>query len=133
MGGGCREEGLFFGNVGIRGVDGPCFGFGVEVGVLASQATQDLPRALWVVVFREPFGRFGDREKGEELGDSDKPCGGEDETPGGVVTEEVAEKLRREDPDVDHHLGEGSEEALFRRRGHFGDVDWDYYDGCPSA
>ena len=133
MGRGFREKGLFFGDVGVGGVDGPCFGFGVKVGIVTSEFTKNLPRLFRVVVFGKPFGGFGDGEESEELCDADKACGGEDETPGEVMAEEVAEELGGEDPDVDHHLGEGSEKTLFGRRGHFGDVDGDNHEGCSGA
>ena len=133
MGRGFREKGLFFGDVGVGGVDGPCFGFGVEVGIATSEFPKDLPRLFRVIVLGEPLGGFGDGEEGQELCGANKACSGEDEAPGGVVTEEVAEELGGEDPDVDHHLSKGPEKTLFGRRGHFGDVDGDYHDGCSGA
>ena len=59
------EEGLLFGDVGAGGVNGPGFGFGVEVCGVPPKLPQDVARELRVVMLREPFGRFwhGEQEK----------------------------------------------------------------------
>src|SRR5262245_3891342 len=100
---------------------------------MAADSLQCPLRSGWIAVRSQPSRAFGHNKEAKNLGHGNTNANTEDPSPGVTVAQEVTQRLRGEDADVDRYLCHSTKEASLIRWGDFADVQRNNDRRCAST